>query len=555
MLDVTSVAAEVNLEIYLVTLQVIKRLAREWGGKDLATCYGETEPVMNNTLIGYGIDQKMLTILESTLRKLEAKGVNVQIINITQLTQCRKDAHTTIYRKYWRPLTELETKRPENAADCSHWCLPGVPDIWNELLLAYMLQFNGKALIERLRSKRILFVGDSLNRNQWISMICMLNSLIPGVKNAGRGLDGLLHTFKAIDYNISIDFYWAPMLVESNGDSPTNHRCDDRIVGIKSIEKHAKHWLGADILVFNSYHWWTLRVVKLLKSMVLLEDPNIEYEEVDSLRAYKMGLRTWSKWAQTHIDPSKTKLYFMGVTATHSRARDWGGENLATCYRETEPETNSTLKGCGIDRKMLSILESTLKKLEAKGLNVQVALANTTTSAVTNTSTRVFGQPTKLKAAAPSFTSTCDLFSGRWVYDNSSRYPLYKEHECPYLDDSFACQTYGRKDVKYLQWRWQPHSCNFPTFKGKALIERLRGKRILFVGDSLNRNQWISMICMLNSLIPGVKNAGGGLDGLLHTFKAILEIKRPETAADCSHWCLPGVPDIWNELLLAYIIQ
>nr|GEV82928.1 protein trichome birefringence-like 34 [Tanacetum cinerariifolium] len=261
-------------------------------------------------------------------------------------------------------------------------------------------RFNGKALIERLRGKRILFVGDSLNRNQWNSMICMLNSLISGVKNTSGGLDGQLYTFKAIDYSISIDFYWAPMLVESNGDSPTNHRCDDRIVGIKSIEKHAKHWL---------------------------DDPNQEYEEVDSLRAYKMGLRTWSKWTQTHIDPSKTKLFFMGVTATHLR----------------------------------------------------------------------------------------------WVYDNSSRYPLYKEHECPYLEETFACQTYGRKDVKYLEWRWQPHSCNFPTFNGKALIERLRGKRILFVGDSLNRNQWISMICMLNSLIPGVKNAGGGLDGLLHTFKAI----------------------------------
>ena len=90
--------------------------------------------------MGHGIDRKMLSILESTLKKLEAKGLNVQIINITQLTQYRKDGHTSIYKKMWRPLTELETKRPETAADCSHWCLPGVPDIWNELLLAYILQ-------------------------------------------------------------------------------------------------------------------------------------------------------------------------------------------------------------------------------------------------------------------------------------------------------------------------------------------------------------------------------------------------------------------------------
>ncbi|KAJ0941826.1 putative PMR5 domain, PC-Esterase, protein trichome birefringence-like 34 [Helianthus annuus] len=174
--------------------------------------------------------------------------------------------------------------------------------------------------LERLRGKRLLFVGDSLNRNQWNSMICMLHSSIPGVKRAGGGLKGHLHTFRASDYNISIDFYWAPMLVESNGDNPKNHHAGDyRIVGIKAIEKHARHWVDADILIFNSYHWWRVPEVKLLKSGgSLLYDTIQEYEEVDSLRAYNMGLKTWSDWAHTHIDPSKTKLFFMGVTATHS---------------------------------------------------------------------------------------------------------------------------------------------------------------------------------------------------------------------------------------------
>lgn len=57
-------------------------------------------------------------------------------------------------------------------------------------------------------------------------------------------------------------------------------------------------------------------------------------------------------------------------------------------------------------------------------------------------------------------------------------------------------------------------------FAGKEIIERLKGKRLLFVGDSLNRNQWNSMICILDSLIPGVKTIGGGLNGFLRTFKA-----------------------------------
>ncbi|MED6158699.1 hypothetical protein PIB30_035240 [Stylosanthes scabra] len=93
----------------------------------------------------------------------------------------------------------------------------------------------------------------------------------------------------------------------------------------------------------------------------------------------------------------------------------------------------------------------------------------------------------------------CDLFEGKWVWDES--YPLYDSKDCNFLDDGFRCSENGRHDFFYTKWRWQPKHCNLPRFNATMMLEKLRNKRLVFAGDSIGRNQWESLLCMLSSVV------------------------------------------------------
>ncbi|KAK1591046.1 hypothetical protein Q3G72_001409 [Acer saccharum] len=92
--------------------------------------------------------------------------------------------------------------------------------------------------------------------------------------------------------------------------------------------------------------------------------------------------------------------------------------------------------------------------------------------------------------------SSCNIFDGKWVVDDDPD-PLYSPGSCPYIDDAFNCFKNGRPDSDFLRYKWRPHGCQIPRFDGRKMLEMLRGKRLVFVGDSLNRNMWEALVCAL----------------------------------------------------------
>ncbi|VFQ63541.1 unnamed protein product [Cuscuta campestris] len=90
----------------------------------------------------------------------------------------------------------------------------------------------------------------------------------------------------------------------------------------------------------------------------------------------------------------------------------------------------------------------------------------------------------------------CNYARGKWVPD--SKRPLYSGLGCKqWLSDMWACRLTQRTDFSYEGYRWQPEICEMPDFERSKFLKRMQDKTIAFVGDSLGRQQFQSLMCMV----------------------------------------------------------
>ena len=91
---------------------------KEWN-QPKKTCSGQVGPITGSTYpAGAPPAVAVVNNVLSTIKK------TVYLLDITTLSQLRKDAHPSSY------------SGEHSGNDCSHWCLPGLPDTWNQLLYA-----------------------------------------------------------------------------------------------------------------------------------------------------------------------------------------------------------------------------------------------------------------------------------------------------------------------------------------------------------------------------------------------------------------------------------
>ncbi|PUZ66457.1 hypothetical protein GQ55_3G309700 [Panicum hallii var. hallii] len=234
-------------------------------------------------------------------------------------------------------------------------------------------RFDAKLLLEKLRNKRLMFVGDSLNRNQWESMVCLVQAEAPWDKKS-LVKNGSLNVFRLQEYNATVEFYWAPFLVESNSDDPDIHSISDRMIKPTSIAKHAANWEGVDYLIFNTYIWWMNTPQMKTVHGGSFSRKHVKYNEIERVDAYRKVLKTWSRWVEAHLDPKRTTVLFMSVSPVHMQSEGWGSPNAIKCFSETQPAINYTKKlEVGTDWDLFAIAQRvtrSMKKVPVHFINI-----------------------------------------------------------------------------------------------------------------------------------------------------------------------------------------
>lgn len=224
-------------------------------------------------------------------------------------------------------------------------------------------RFNGAELLRKWKGKKIMLVGDSLSLNQWQSLVCMVHASVPTAKMSLVRQDPMSSaTFQ--EYDVTISHYRSHFLVDIVRENIGS------VLKLDSIQQ-ANSWKGMDVLVFNSWHWWTHRGNSQPWSYI--QDGSKISQDMDRLVAFSKGLSTWAYWVDHNVDSRKTKVFFQGISPTHYEGNEWGSGSR-NCKDEQQPLSGSSYPAgmppaAGVVNKVLKSMKTPVNLLDITTLS------------------------------------------------------------------------------------------------------------------------------------------------------------------------------------------
>ncbi|CAH9113984.1 unnamed protein product, partial [Cuscuta epithymum] len=181
-----------------------------------------------------------------------------------------------------------------------------------------------------MKGKKIMYVGDSLSLNNFESLICLIHGAIPGIKYKQKATP-LNFTVTFQEYEVQVILFHSNFLVDIEEEQL------GRVVKMKSL-KSGEIWKQMDVLIFNSWLWWTRTGRQQPWDYIEKLDGEI-VKDMNRISAFEMVMRSWAQWVDKEIDPNKTKVFYQGESASpyHYRGNYWGKSADTNCKSEFIP--------------------------------------------------------------------------------------------------------------------------------------------------------------------------------------------------------------------------
>ncbi|KAH9617225.1 hypothetical protein KSS87_014927 [Heliosperma pusillum] len=233
-------------------------------------------------------------------------------------------------------------------------------------------RFNATNMLELIRGKRLVFAGDSINRNQWESLLCLLMGAVKDPRKVyetrGRRITKQrgTYSFRFKDYQCTVEFHVSHFLVRESKAKVGKKR--KATLRIDSVDRDSAKWRGADILVFNTGNWWSHYKTKAGKNYY--QEGNEVYPHLDPITAYRKALATWAAWVDKNVNPQKTTIFFRSTAPAHFREGQWntGGHCREARHPLSEAYVEHPAKDI-IAEEIISKMRIPVKFLNISGLS------------------------------------------------------------------------------------------------------------------------------------------------------------------------------------------